>query len=76
MPVDPGTSNLWLARKAVPGVDYALNESVIANVEGRCLRAAIITLLETEPDVIYLVETVEGADIHVRQSDLLKIDNA
>ena len=75
MPVDTKTANKWMAGKPIPGVLFSLNDAVGLN-SGKSAGqfGAVISLVELEPEPIYLVETSVGKDINVAQSDLSTVD--
>jgi hypothetical protein len=67
-----GLGDRWLAGGAVPGVDFAHNDSVeILTGPHAEERGAIILLLGVEPQPVYLVELGSGRGaVRVRQSGL------
>jgi hypothetical protein len=65
------TSNKWMAREELPGVRFFRNDSVtITSGSESGQTASVISLIEVEPEAVYLVATKHGNDVRVAQSKL------
>ena len=62
----------WMAREPVEGVAFLLNDSVrvIAGPHSGS-GGSVVSLLETTPEPVYLVELADGRDARLQQSDLV-----
>ena len=69
------TSNKWLAREELPGVKFFLNDTVTITSGGEDDQVVtVISLIEIQPEPIYLVKTQQGKDIRAPQSRLSATD--
>jgi hypothetical protein len=71
-----GLGDRWLAGEAVPGVDFAHNDSVEILTGSHAEQSGVIVLLlGIEPEPVYLVALGSGrGDVRVRQSGLRAVE--
>jgi hypothetical protein len=59
---------------SVPGVSFKIQEDVqVVAGPYTGIAGELISLYEIEPEPIYHLETRDGGDIHVRQSDIVAV---
>jgi Immunity protein 53 len=62
----------WMAREPVDGVAFLLNDSVQVVAGPHCgARGAVVSLIETSPQPIYLVELGNGIEARMQQADIV-----
>jgi hypothetical protein len=67
--------DLWMRQEEVSGASFKLNDPVEV-VEGDLAgeRGSLISLIELEPEPVYLVETSDGLDVKLKESHLQAIE--
>lgn len=62
----------WMAREPVQGIAFLLNDSVqVTEGPSSGSRGSVVSLIDTTPEPVYLVETSDGKDVRLKQADLV-----
>ena len=72
MAIDREIQNRWILGDTIPGVSFKMQEDVeIVSGPLRGTVGELISLYELEPEPVYHLETRDGRDLHVRQSEIV-----
>lgn len=67
--------DLWMQQENIPAASFRMNDSVEV-VEGDLSgeKGCLISLIELEPEPVYLVETSDGSEVRLEESQLKPIE--
>jgi hypothetical protein len=75
MPFDVSIQNKWILGESVPGVRFKMCQSVrVVAGEHSGKLGELISLCELDPDPIFHLETSDGGDAKVSQSQIEAFD--
>jgi len=64
----------WIGMESVKGISFLLNDSVqVITGDYAGKQGSVISLIDTEPLPVYLVELNDGKDIRVKQSEIIAL---
>lgn len=74
MKIDRDTQNRWILGEVLPGASFKMRNDVqVVSGPHAGIIGELISLYEIDPEPIYHLETRDGGDIHVRQSEIAPV---
>ena len=74
MAIDREIQVRWILGETIPGVSFKMQEDVeIVYGPHQGTIGELISLYEVEPEPVYILETREGHDLYVHQSEILPV---
>lgn len=70
--IDSATQNRWILGESLPGVGFSMLQAVVVQRGAHAgVHGELTSIYSAGADPLYHLETLDGGDLYVRQSELL-----